>query len=238
MGFMDFLTGGPPIKRHGRRMTDRDSQAEDREASAYWLAKEGSDEALDALCNRFSMQLEHGMKDRKEKDLVFDLLVEHGARGAAVARRFAGRHLAFAYAVRVVERVEGAPAATSLLLDMLARESVDNELKPEKKHHLLVAVAERADARIVAAAAPFLADFDEGVRNAAMEAIAAQEDPSAAEVLYRVLANPKEESTRVRGRVAEVFASKGWPAPSDAWLDANLPVGFRRDGERLVRAGG
>lgn len=238
MGFMDFLTGGPPIKRHGRRMTDRDSQAEDREASAYWLAKEGSDESLDALCNRFSMQLEHGLKDRKEKDLVFDLLVEHGVRGAAVARRFAARHLLFAHAVRVVERVEGAASATSLLVDMLARESVDNELKPEKKHHVLVALAERNDPRIVAAASPFLADFDEGVRNAALEAVAAQDDASATDVLYRALANPHEESTRVRGRLADVFATKAWTAPHDAWLDAHLPVGFLREGELIVRAGG
>jgi hypothetical protein len=64
---------------------------------------------------------------------------------------------------------------------MLAMESVDNELKPERKHRLLIALAERRDARIIDAAAPFLADFDEGVRNAAVEAIAAQEaQPGAA----------------------------------------------------------
>ncbi len=235
MGFLDFFTGGPPLTRHGRRMTDRDAQPEDREASARWLAEEGSDAALEALCSRLGMQLEHGMKDRREKDLVFDLLVEKGTHGAAVARRFAARHPAFAHALKVVETIEGADAATGFLLDMLAMESVDNELKPERKHRLLIALAERRDARIIDAAAPFLADFDEGVRNAAVEAIAAQEGDARRAPLLTALQRPEEESTRIRGRLAEVVAQAGWDLPEDAWLDAHLPVGFGWDGRRLVR---
>jgi hypothetical protein len=188
------------------------------------------------LCGRFALQLEHGMKDRKEKDLVFELLCGKGMVGAAVARRYAQSNLHFAYAVKVVDRVEGSDAATALLLDMLARESVDNELKPEKKHHLLIALAERKDARILANAAAFLSDFNEGVRNAAVEAVSAQEGDDARGPLGAALANPKEESTRIRGRLAEIFMARRWAIPDDPWLSAHLPQGFRLDGERRIRA--
>lgn len=216
MAFFDFLLGGPggQLKRHARRVANRDAQAEDREASAHWLAESGTDEALTALCGRFGLQLEHGMKDRKEKDIVFDLLAEHGIKGAAIARRWATQNPHFHHVVRLVEKVEGADAAVSLLLELLSTEQVDNEFKPEKKRDLLISLAERRSARIVAAAAPFLVDFDEGVRHAAVEAIAAQEGDEGAEHLAPALANPKEESTRIKGRLVEIFQQRKWPLPA------------------------
>lgn len=234
VAFFDFLTGGPPLKKHARRVADRDAQAEDREASAYWLSEQGTPETLTALCSRFALQLEHGLKDKKEKELIFELLCGQGAPGAEAARAFARTNPNFQHPVRVVERVEGAAAATGLLLELIARESVDDELKPEKKHRLLLALAERKDPAIVATAAPFLVDYDEGVRNAAIEALAAQEGDAAQEPLAAALLNPKEESTRIRGRIAEIFAARRWALPEGA-DPGRIPSGFRFEDSRFVR---
>ncbi|MDP2304864.1 MAG: HEAT repeat domain-containing protein [Pseudomonadota bacterium] len=216
MAFFDFLLGGPAgqLKRHARRVANRDAQAEDREASAHWLAQNGSEEALFAMCARFALQLEHGLKDRKEKDIVFDLLVEHGPRGAVVARRWAAENPNFHHAVRLVERIEGPEAAVGLLLDLLAAEQVEQEFKPEKKRNLLISLAERRSERVVEAAQRFLVDFDEGVRHAAIEAMAAQPGDAAAPYLAKALANPTEESTRIRGRLVEIFQQRKWPIRS------------------------
>lgn len=216
MAFFDFLLGGSggALKRHARRIANRDAQPEDRETSAHWLAENGSEEALLALCARFSLQLEHGLKDRKEKDLTADLLAGHGPHGAAVAKRWAKENLHFHYAVRVVERVEGSDAAVRLLLDLLNAELVENEFKPEKKRNLLISLAERRHPEIVAAASRFLTDFDEGVRHAAIEAIAAQEGNAGEPLLRDALANPKEESTRIRGRLVEIFQQRRWTLPT------------------------
>ncbi|MFZ5477831.1 MAG: HEAT repeat domain-containing protein [Myxococcota bacterium] len=235
MGIFDFFTAGGAMKRHVRRVTDRDAQDDDRVASIQWLAENGSPEAVAGLCNRFGMQLEHQLKDRKEKDMVLEALCEKGAEGAQIAKDWAHRNTRFAYAVKVVERVEGAAAAVDLLLAMLAKESVDNELKPEKKHALLIALAERKDPRVADAARPFLADFNEGVRHAAIEAIAAQDGDAGRDGLTGALLNPKEESTRIRGRLAEIFAQRRWPVPEDGWLAQNTPTGFRLEAGRLVR---
>lgn len=216
MAFFDFLLGGPAgqLRRHARRVANRDSQAEDREASAHWLAQNGSEEALFAMCARFALQLEHGLKDRKEKDIVFELLTDHGPRGAVVARRWASENPNFHHAVRLVERIEGSEAAVGLLLELLAAEDVEQEFKPEKKRNLLISLAERRSGRVVDAAQRFLVDFDEGVRHAAIEAMAAQEGDAAAQHLARALHNPAEESTRIRGRLAEIFQQRRWPLPS------------------------
>ncbi|GDX83443.1 hypothetical protein LBMAG42_52540 [Deltaproteobacteria bacterium] len=227
MAWYDIFTGNS-VTKHGRRMQDRDAQAEDRMQSAAWLADQATPEALLALCKRFDLQLEHNIKDRNEKDAVIELLVERGPLGAEAARAHARGSANFQHSVRTVERLEGVAAANALLIELLSAESVDNEFKPEKKRSLLLTLAERKDPRIVAGAAPFLLDFDEGVRHAAVEAIAAQEGEEGRAGLEAALRSQREESTRVRGRLAELFSARRWAlANSDGWLEANMPPGYR-----------
>jgi HEAT repeat protein len=57
---------------------------------------------------------------------------------------------------------------------------------------------------------PYLADFDENVRFAAIEAVAHQPDDSARLPLLDALTRPEEESRRLRTRIAEVLAQTGW----------------------------
>lgn len=233
MAFYDiFLPNSIP--RHSRRVADRDAQAEDREGSFAWLSENGTPDALLALCGRFNLHLEHNLKDRKEKETVMDYLAEHGDLGAAAARKFCFQSVNFQNAIRVVERIKGESAATDLLLELLAAENVEEEFKVEKKRNLLISLAERKDPRIVAASAPFLADFDEGVRNAAVEALAAQDGDSPRESLFAALTRAREESTRIRGRIAEVFATRRWSVGGNDWLLANIPNGFRHADGRLI----
>ncbi len=231
MTFLDSIFGSA-LKKHTRRVSTRDAQPEDREASARWLVENGTDEALRAVFGRFELQLEHSLKDKKEKEYVFDLLVEAGAPAAAAARAFARTSVHFQWAVAVIDRIEGAGAGTGALLDLLAAQRLEDEFKPEKKRTLLLFLAERKAPGIAEAATRFLPDFDEGVRHAAIEAVAAQGGDGA--VLAPALLNPKEESTRIRGRLAELFANNAWSLPEDAWLAANVPVGFRLSEGKLV----
>ncbi len=233
MAFYDiFLPNSVP--RHSRRVADRDAQAEDREASFAWLSENGTAEGLLGLCGRFNLHLEHHLKDRKEKEVVMDYLAEHAEAGASAARKFCFQSVNFQNAMRVVERVKGEAVATDLLLELLAVESVDEEFKIEKKRNLLICLVERKDVRIVVAAAPYLADFDEGVRNAAVEALAAQEGEGPRDPLFAALTREREESTRIRGRIADVFATRRWSVAGNDWLLANIPHGFRHADARLI----
>jgi len=232
MAFLDKIFGNP-LKRHSRRVGTRDAQAEDREASARWLLDNGTPEAMMAVFNRFELQLEHTLKDKREKELVFEMLVETGAPAAAAARAFAKTSVHFQWPVAVIDKVDGPGAGTRALIELLETQRVEDEFKPEKKRTLLLFLAERRDPAIVDAAQRFLTDFDEGVRHAAIEAIAAQSGDGSQ--LLPGLVNPKEESTRIRGRLAELFALRGWPVPADdEWLAAHVPIGFKLLEDRLV----
>ena len=48
-----------------------------------------------------------------------------------------------------------------------------------------------------------------------------------------VLANPEEESNRLKVRIAEVFSQRGWSVGEG---EGHLPQGFEVKGERIVRA--
>lgn len=235
--FIDAVGAGNTVPRHGKRVADRDASKEDREASVAWLADNGTPEALLALCGRFGLQIENQLKDQEEKDTVVDHLVERASVGATAARTWASRGPHFANAVRVVERVEGAAAALALLVELLDKESVEEEFKIEKKRNLLISLAMHKDPTIVPAASRFLADHDEGVRHAAIEALAAQEGEQAREGLLGALTRHAEESTRIRGRLGEIFAARRWPVGDDGWLAQNVPHGFQLADGRLHAAG-
>lgn len=235
MGFFDFITGGEEaqLRRHTRRMTNLNAQHEDRQASAHWLAENGSPEAVLGLLGRFSINIDSQMKDATEKSLVYDLLVDMGPKVVGPTREWLRKNHNIAVPLRLIEHFEGDAAVVEVLLDLLAREN--DPFKTEKKRQLLIKLAEHEHPAIVAGVAPTLNDFDEGVRYAAVEALLAQDDPAAAGPLAARLADPDEDSNRVRARIAEAFHQRRWPLGEHAGaVAARAPRGWQVSGDRVV----
>lgn len=230
MGLFDFfLSEDKRIARQQRTLTDRDAQAEDRDKAARWLADNGSPKALVALLTRFDLQLENGLKDKAEKELVYGLVVGSGDGAERPLDRHLERCRHVALALKMYVELKGEPAAIERVFQVLEHERKKDDFKPQKKVDLLVWLAERRHAGAVAAASPFLEDFDEGVRYAAAEVIIAQQDDAGRAQLEKVLRNAAEESNRLRVRVADVFAQRRWSVDPSAQV--HLPGGFSvRDG--------
>jgi hypothetical protein len=232
MGWFDWLTGGEEgqIKRHVKRIRNLNAQAEDRTASAYWLADNASEEAVIGLLGRFTINYEHRMKDTNEKNLVTDLLRGLGNdRIAGPIRAWCRKHEPFARPLSLINDLDGPEAAVDLLLDMLGRE-VD-PFKTEKKRQILIKLSDYADARICARVPACLEDFDEGVRYAAAEALIAQDDPGVQIELAKALAKRDEESNRLRVRIAEAFNKRRWELGAFAEdIAERPPVGWQVEG--------
>lgn len=242
MGFLDFLFGGDEaqLKRHARRMVNLNAQAEDREASAIWLAENGSPEAISALLNRFTVKYEQGMKDAAEKETIYRLLVDLGPAVTEPVMEWARNNQQFAQPLRLVEHFQGPEAAVGLLLEMLAVEN--DPFKPEKKRQILIHLADFRDPRIIEGARTCVTDFDEGVRYAACGALLAQEAEGEVgdelrEILRNILADMDEDSNRLKVRIAETFHQRRWTLGQalDAVSD-HPPHGWVVDGDRLVPA--
>ncbi|MBN1334620.1 MAG: HEAT repeat domain-containing protein [Deltaproteobacteria bacterium] len=238
MGFLDAFFGPEKqILSRSRKVADIFAQPEDREAAARWLADEGSESALLGLLGRFDVTIENSMKDAAEKEMVADLLVGIGAAVLDPARRYVKRCKHIAWPLRVIEAIGGTAEALESVLEMLDEEVCREDFKPDRKRNLLVKIADWRDPRIVPSAVRFLADFDEGVRYAAVEAVLSQGSTEGREDLLAALANPREESNRLRARIADAFATRGWTLGERVQeIAARPPAGWTVRGHALVRA--
>ncbi len=239
MGLFDFIFGSPEqqLDRQCKRVQNINGQPEEREAAALYLAENGTERAIYGLLGRFDIAIENSMKDANEKAFVFELLVELGEPCLEPARAFALRCKNIANPLRLVEAVGGTEPLLATVLVMLDEEAAKEDFKPDRKRDLLVKLADYRDPRIVPSAVRFLSDFDEGVRYAAAQAIIHQENEDGTAELLAALANPEEESNRLRVRIAETFAGRRWSvAAQAAALTENPPSGFKVRGKHLVPA--
>jgi hypothetical protein len=235
MGFFDiFLSEEKKIGKNRLRLTSKDSQAEDREAAARWLADNKSPHALLALLSRFDMKLEHQLNDKAEKELVYGLLVAIGEPVQKPLRSWLKQCRHVSVPLKLLEELTDGPTAVQQVYKLLEAELARDDFKPEKKHALLVWLAERRDAGAIDAAAPFLGDFDENVRCTALEVLIHQGDDRAAPHLERAMLRPDEDSTRVKHRVAEIFAARRWVLSAPDAIAATLPKGFAVREGRVV----
>jgi hypothetical protein len=235
MGMFDFLLSeAKKIKKNQRRLINRDAQPEDREISAQWLANNGSPNALLALLSRFDMTLDHQLKNQGEIEYIYSLAAHKGTAIVEPLQAWLRRCRQVGTPLRLYEEMAGHEPAVEMVYELLEKELAREDFKAIKKKKLLVWLAEVRHEGAIAAAAPFLEDFDEGVRYAAAEVIITQKDDAGRLPMLRALANPEEESNRVKVRVAEVFASRRWPVDDVEGVAERLPDGYAvRDG-RIV----
>jgi hypothetical protein len=237
MGVFDFfLSDEKKIQRHQRTLTDKAQQAEEREASVKWLASHGTPVALLALLSRFEMRLEHQLKDTDEKDALFAQLVQIGQPVVEPLRAHLKKARQVTIPLRLLAELEGIDESVRTVLALLEAERTKDDFKPDKKRQLLVWLAEGRHAKGAPIAAHFAADFDEGVRYAAAEVLICAGDEPARHALEGMLGNPKEESTRVRTRVADVFAARSWKLENPEAVAPHLPPGFAVRNGRVVAA--
>ncbi|MCB9680167.1 MAG: HEAT repeat domain-containing protein [Alphaproteobacteria bacterium] len=232
MGLFDMFTKEGKLKRHVRRMSDLNTQPEDREASARWLVDEGSGKAIMGLLSRFDMNVTQQLKDQAEKAFVYQLLVNMGEAVHRPLDAWLRRCKQYAWPLKLCVELQGEQVAMTAVFALLAGDVGKSSFEPEKRKELLVWLAERKHPEMVEHVAGFLKDFDEEVRYAAAEVLVAQETEAARPALLAVLADPQEDSVRLKHRLAGVFRTRGWSV-GDAGLP-QLPAGFDvRDG-RIV----
>lgn len=238
MGLFDMFTHEGRLKRHARRMADKDALPEDREASERWLLDEGSGQALYALLKRFDVKLTQQLVDKTEKERLYEHLVGRDPALDGPLDQWVKAARQKSWPLRLIESRRGAEAAVLEVNRLLEAERGTASFEPERKKHLLVWLADHRHPSILDSAAPFLDDFDEEVRYAAAEALIAQDDDAARPALAAVLARADEESNRLKHRIATVFARRGWSVDAPDAVAAALPGGFVVQGDRLVATAG
>ena len=235
------------LKRAMEKTSNKHAQSVDRFAAMEKLGKDGSEEALYALCRRFSFKYDKTIEDQQEKQWVVDTLISKGTAALPAVRRYMKEATTLHYPLIVVGRVADLGTGLEIVDELLGSEPPGYTRDPERRTDVIAWLGEwdEADARdVVRRVIPYLADFDENVRYKAVDCIALKPHQDAAEPLIAALVRPEEESRRLRVRIAEVLAENQWDlgdhtSEVSALMEPGQPLAsFKMHRDRLQRREG
>ena len=232
------------LKRTIDRATNKLSQQPDRWSAMERLRDDGSDEALYGLCRRFSFTSTKSTEDEQEKTWAVEALVGKGEVALPAVRRYLKSNTAIAFALKVLEGAAARPKLLEIVDVLLADEAPGYTRDPEKRIQLIHWLGEwkgGTSADVVPRITPYLADYDENVRFAAADVLAHHPVPEANPPLLAALVREKEESRRLRHRIAELLVDAKTPLgehePAVASLLPEVLTAYRIETGVLIRKG-
>jgi hypothetical protein len=232
-----FSRKGPgAIKKHAQRVANKRAQNPDRWESIQVLAGMKTAESVEALLARFTIRVDPSIVDQEEKDAAFKGIVDAGEAALEPVRAFLHASDQVSWPIKILEKLLEPKEVVTELLGLLETMTTEYERDPDRKIQLVAYLEDREDPRIVPAVQRFLDDMNETVRFHAIGAIFAQVEPDPTrDALLDLLM--KEESVRVRARILDGFASRGWPIPEDrrAAVRPKLPEGYALDSTGMPR---
>lgn len=248
MGLFDLFKGGGGGKaerpkpssasKFAEKAGDKRAQNYDRQEAIQALADMGTPEAAAALLRRFTFVIDPSITDQDEKDAAFNGVLRAGKDAVAPVRAFAAKAESLAWPMKILNELLPEEEYVEELLLWLSKWDTEYSKFIEPKLQLLKELEEHRHERIREAVESFLGDVNEEARFHAVLTSLAQEDVAAIPALLGVLLD--EESVRVKNKIADGFASRGWVVPEEQLGAARkaLPFGFTIDAAGKMKARG
>jgi hypothetical protein len=201
------------------KATNKLAQQPDRWGALEKLKDDGTEEALVGLCKRFAITSSKGVEDEDEKAWVVNTLVGKGEAALVPVVRYmkTAEHLAFP--LKVLERIAPRDKVLEVADQLFASETPGYVRMPERRIDLLRWFAEwkpATDDEVVTRLTPYVTDFDENVRFAAIDGMATRDPAKIAPPLIAALIRPEEESGRIKRSIADVLATRAAPLGGQA----------------------
>jgi len=221
------------------KATNKLAQQPDRWGALEKLKDDGTDDALLGLCKRFSITSMKGVEDEQEKHWVVDALVEKGPAALAPVVRYMKHAEQLAFPLRVLERIADRDKVLAVADELFASETPGYVRMPERRIDLLRWFSEwkpATDAEVVTRFTPYVTDFDENVRFAAIDGMAHRAPELIAPPLIAALLRPEEESGRIKRTIVEVLEKAKAPLGDQAAAVAAALTGPMGDSFRVEGA--
>ncbi len=244
MGLFDLFRAGDkkqggkggkanPAAKWAERIEKR-AQNYDRQEAITALGEMKSAEAVEALLKRFSFHMDPSITDQEEKDSAFRGVLRAEREAIEPVRAYAAKAESLAWPMKIMKELVGEDEYVAELLRWLSNWDTEYAKFIDPKVQILVALEEHKSPSIRAEVERFLEDVNEPARFHAASTLLAQDDAAAAPALAHLLGD--EESLRVRTRIAEGLASRGWTVPEQEReaVRKSLPPAFSLDGTGRV----
>jgi len=225
------------LQRTIEKATNKLAQQPDRWGALERLREDGTEGALYGLCKRWSVTSLKGVEDEQEKGWVVDVLVEKGSTALEPLVRYMKAADQLSFALRVLAKVADHDKQLAVVDELLKGEPPGYVRMPDRRIDLLKWFGEHkgmSDDEVIPRLVPYLKDFDENSRFAALDGLSTREPARIADPLIDALLRPEEESGRIRRSIVEVLERTKAPlgeraAQVAATLTGPLSADFKVD---------
>jgi hypothetical protein len=200
------------LKKVIDRANNTVSQSADRWGAMEKLREDASDEALFALCRRFSFSYDKTIEDQQEKDWAVASLVSLGEAALGPLVRYMKGAKNLGYPLKVLGQLTTQERVLEVIDEILEDEEPGYVRNPMRRIDIIEWLGgwTANAAEVVPRVLPYVEDYDENVRFKSIETISLKPAPSAAETVCRAMVREDEESQRFQVRCAELLAEQGW----------------------------
>lgn len=205
--------GDKRIAALAKTATDKRAQTYDRMEAIQALVAMGNAEAAAALIKRFSFSIDPSITDQEEKEICFQAIVAAGKDVVPAVREAAEKAEALTWIIKVLRNLLADAEYEDVMLDILARFDTEYVRNVDPKIQVIVALEGIVSDEVRESVEAYLEDVNETVRFHAVETVFAQNDERSLGGFAKLL--EAEESVRVKNKVAEGLAQRGWVIPDE-----------------------
>lgn len=203
--------GDKNVARYARTAGDKRAQNYDRMEALEALSRIRTQEAAAGLLRRFSFHIDPSITDQEEKDVAFRGILACGEEAIEPIRLFSAKAEALTWPLKVLKELLPPERYCHEVVELLERFDTEYVRNVEPKLQLIGELEHHATPEARKTAERFLEDVNESVRFVSVGSTFAQNEAESAGPLAEALI--AEESVRVKNRIAEGLANRGWAIP-------------------------
>lgn len=227
--------GDKNVARLAKIAGDKHAQNYDRIEAIDSLARLANGEAAAALLRRFTFHIDPSITDQEEKDVAARGIQAAGEAAIEPIRTFCVRAESLTWPLKLLKDLVPSDRYVEEIIQLLGRFDTEYTRNIDPKQQLIAELEHYSQPAIRPAVERFLEDASEGIRFVAVATVFAQEDAASLAPLVKALV--VEESLRVKVRLAEGVAARGWVIPADErdQVRTVLPSQFSLDAEGHIK---
>jgi HEAT repeat protein len=207
-------TGGDRnVARLGKVAGDKHAQNYDRIEAIEALARIQNGESAAALLKRFTFHIDPSITDQEEKDAALRGVLGAGESAIVPIRAFCIRAESLTWPLKILKDLVPSDRYVEEVIRLLEPFDTEYRRNVDPKSQLISELEHFTVPVIRPAVERFLEDASDDVRFVTVATVFAQEDAASTGPLVRSLL--QEESVRVKNRLLEGLAARGWAVPED-----------------------
>ena len=229
--------GDKNVARLARVAGDRHAQNYDRMEAIESLARLQSSEAASGLLRRFTFYIEPSITDQEEKEVAFRGVIDCGEDAVDAIVTFCEKAESLSWPLKILRDILPRERFIEEVIEMLEGFDTNYTRNVDPKTQLISSLEGEAGEAAREVVLGFLEDVSEPVRFQAVSTLLSTNHEELAPRLVEFSVD--EESVRVRNKVAEGLASRGWVVPQalrDRFASAIFAGGFSVDAQGRVTA--